>query len=106
LLFDAPHLELGTPQLATAVYVWQRRNKIELLKAYLGAAAQVNPKQAKKFADDLQQEIMPFLKAQKDEDMAKMQKVLNEETNKKYSVVPLDGRKPTKRAKMRKSHRR
>ena len=75
------------------------------MRSFLLASAHINPEQARKYAEELQNEIMPSLKLSRKEQIAKMQSMLKQEENMIYSVKALDGQKPKKRDRIHKPKR-
>jgi hypothetical protein len=91
LLFDAPHLELGTIQAEIACTIWRKRNRIELLKALAPAIATVNPEKAQEYVQSLLEEIEPQLKIEKAESEAKLRNMVEQEAKNVYTVTPIAG---------------
>ena len=91
LLFDAPHLELGTVQAEIACTIWKKSNRIELLKALAPAIATVNPEKAQEYVQSLLEEIEPQLKIEKAKDEAKLKALVDEEVKNVYTVTPVSG---------------
>ncbi len=97
LLIDAPHLDPNTVQAEFACILWQKRNRIELLKALVPAVAGINPDKAREFAEMLMDEVMPQLKKERVDKNKRDIDLLNEETKFEYQVTSQLKTKQTKR---------
>lgn len=81
MLIDSPNLKYGSPQALAAEYIWQKRNEIEAKKTILLAYSSLGAndegrKELVKVARELVDDMIPFLKKDRDDKTKRMEDAL------------------------------
>jgi hypothetical protein len=83
LLIDSPHLKYGSPQAHAAEFIWQKRNEIEAKKTILLAysslgSSEESRRELVKIANELVDDMIPFLKVDREARQRKMEDALSD----------------------------
>lgn len=91
---EGTDVEYDSLQESVCMYVWKKRQRIELLKTICGVVASVNPKKAKDALNNLIEEMFPEQRFERERAVEKALKIMEEERKKVITVTPMSKEKP------------
>lgn len=81
-------VDYGTLQESIAIYVWKKKQRIDLLKTIAIVVANVNPEKAQKALSGLIEEQFPEQKYEKQKSVERALKIMEVERKKVFKVAP------------------
>lgn len=95
-MIEKMDVEHGSIQESIALYVWRKRQRIQLLNTISVVVANVNPDKAQQALSNLIEEQFPEQQFERAKAVEKALKIMEKERNKVFSVTPRYKTKQTK----------